>query len=108
MYRRIDEGDFAGFAELFDENAVYHRPGGPPLAGRDAIESYYREKRTIADGTHTLARVLLSDGAVAVDGTFSGHLADGREQAHRFAEIFELAPGGLFTRRDSFLFVCDF
>ncbi|WSZ87220.1 nuclear transport factor 2 family protein [Streptomyces sp. NBC_00859] len=108
MYRRIDEGDFAGFAELFDEHAVYHRPGSPTLAGRDAIESYYREGRTVADGSHTLTRVLLSDGAVAVDGTFSGHLTNGREQAHRFAEIFEFAPGGLIARRDSFLFVCNF
>ncbi|TDT40084.1 3-isopropylmalate dehydratase small subunit [Streptomyces sp. BK208] len=108
LYRRIDEGDFAGFAALFHEDAVYHRPGSPALVGRDAIEAYYRDERTVADGTHTLSRVLLSDGALAVDGAFSGHLTDGREQAHRFAEIFEFGPDGLFTRRDSFLFVLNF
>ncbi|MGW7419526.1 3-isopropylmalate dehydratase small subunit [Streptomyces sp. NPDC054813] len=108
LYRRIDEGDFAGFAALFHEDAVYHRPGSPALVGRDAIEAYYRDERTVADGTHTLSRVLLSDGAVAVDGAFSGRLTNGREQAHRFAEIFEFGPDGLVTRRDSFLFVLDF
>nr|WP_237283519.1 nuclear transport factor 2 family protein [Streptomyces alfalfae] len=108
LYRRIDEGDFAGFAALFHEDAVYHRPGSPALVGRDAIEAYYRDERTVADGTHTLSRVLLCDGALAVDGAFSGHLTNGREQAHRFAEIFEFGPDGLFTRRDSFLFVLNF
>ncbi|WP_240649720.1 nuclear transport factor 2 family protein [Streptomyces sp. Z26] len=108
LYRRIDEGDLAGFGELFGEDAVYHRPGSEPLNGRGAIERFYREARTIRSGTHTLERVLLSDGAVAVDGSFDGVLTDGRTQSHRFAEIFEFGPDGLISRRDSFLFVVNF
>jgi ketosteroid isomerase-like protein len=108
MYRCIDSRDFAGFSALFADDAVYHRPGCPALVGRGQIEEYYNDKRTIDSGVHTLSRVLVSDGAVAVDGSFSGRLTDGRETAHRFAEIFEFGDDGRFSRRDSFLFVTNF
>jgi steroid Delta-isomerase len=108
MYRLIDERDFAAFAELYDKDAVYHRPGCDALVGRDEIKHYYDNKRNIRSGTHTLTRVVQDGQVVAVEGNFSGVLDDGRKQEHRFAEFFELSDDGLFTRRDSFLFITSF
>lgn len=104
LYRLIDARDFAGVAALFDEDAVYHRPGCELLVGRDEIERFYSERRTIRSGTHTLSRIIVSGRDVAVDGSFRGEHDDGRPMAHRFAEIFELSDDGLFSRRDSFIF----
>jgi len=108
LYRRIDSRDFTGLASLFSEDAVYHRPGCEVLLGRAEIETFYQEKRTIDSGVHTLERILVSDGAVTADGSFSGRLVDGRKAAHRFAEIFEFTADGRFSRRDSFMFVPSF
>ncbi|GAA1276867.1 nuclear transport factor 2 family protein [Sphaerisporangium rubeum] len=105
LYELIDERDFAGLAALFDKDAVYHRPGCDVLVGRDGIERFYTEERTISSGAHTLSRIIVSDRDVAVEGAFEGALDDGRQIAHRFAELFRLSEEGLFTRRDSFLFV---
>lgn len=108
MYRCIDANDVATFVSLFTEDAVYHRPGCAVLTGRDEIETYYLKERAIESGTLTVSRVLVSDGAAAVDGSFTGRLDDGRETGHRFAEIFEVAPDGRFSRRDSYVFVSPF
>ncbi|MDH2427995.1 nuclear transport factor 2 family protein [Sphaerisporangium sp. TRM90804] len=108
LYELIDAGDFTGVASLFAPHATYHRPGQEVMAGRDAIERFYFEKRAIRSGAHTVATVVESGGDVAVRGSFSGTLVDGSEVSHRFAEFFELTDDGLFSRRDSFLFTPSF
>ncbi|HEX8081782.1 MAG TPA: nuclear transport factor 2 family protein [Jatrophihabitans sp.] len=108
MYRLIDAREFGAFAELYDKDAVYYRPGCDALVGREQIEHYYDKKRNIRSGKHTVSRVVQDGQTIAVEGSFSGVLDDGREQEHRFAEFFELSDDGLFTRRDSFLFVTTF
>jgi ketosteroid isomerase-like protein len=105
FYTEVDAGDVAAMGELFTPGARYHRPGYAPLDGRDEIERFYREERTIRDGHHTLESVVATDGDVAVRGSFAGHLRDGRRAEHRFAEFFTVSPDGRLSRRDTFFFV---
>ena len=108
LYRLIDAGDFGPFAALFDEQAIHHRPDSDVLVGRAEIARFYAEKRTIKSGRHTLNKIIINDRDIAVHGSFSGTLTDGREHSHRFAEFFELSADGLFSRRDSFIFTSPF
>ena len=105
FYAQVDAGDVPAMGALFTSGARYHRPGYAPLAGRDEIERFYREERTIRDGHHTLESVVATDDAVAVHGSFAGHLRDGRRAEHRFAEFFAVSPEGRIARRDTFFFV---
>jgi len=105
LYELIDGGDVAGLAALFASDAVYHRPGYPPLTGAAAIDHFYRHDRVIESGRHTLHAVLSGDHAVAVRGVFSGVLRDGRLQEHHFAEFFTIGGDGLISRRDTFFHV---
>jgi len=105
FYGSIDAGDLAALVGAFATDAVYHRPGFEPLVGRDEIERFYRERRTISTGRHTLAAVVSSGEHIAVHGDFRGTLRDGRTAAHRFAKFFTVTPAGLVARRDTFFFV---
>lgn len=110
LYRLVDAGDLDGLAVLFAEDASYARPGYAVLAGRTAIDRFYRQDRVIASGQHTLDSVLTSGDEVTVRGSFTGLLWDGRPVAHRFAEFFTLnrarqvvtrRPSACTTRRSS-------
>ncbi|MEU2391455.1 nuclear transport factor 2 family protein [Streptomyces sp. NPDC007369] len=103
-YRLVDAGDIDGLTALFAPDAVYHRPGYPPLAGRTALDRFYRQERVIDRGRHTVTSVTAAAGDVAVQGDFQGELRDGSTVSLRFADFFTLSPDGLFTRRDTYFF----
>lgn len=105
FYRVVDSGDLDALAVLFAQDASYTRPGYPVLAGRDAIDHFYRHDRVIASGTHTLDSVVVSGNEVAVRGSFSGTLRDGNSVAHRFAEFFVLSDNGDIVARETFFAV---
>lgn len=104
-YELVDQSDVPGLVELFGPDAVYHRPGYPPLRGREELRQFYSEQRVIKDGKHTLGTVVAADDAVAVHGSFSGTLHSGEAVETRFADFFRLNPDGSFSRRDTFFFV---
>lgn len=89
-YERVDAGDLAGILDCFADDAVYHRPGYPPMAGREAIAAFYDGERVIADGRHVLAALLVDGPAVAVHGRFTGTLKDGSEAVVGFADFWVL------------------
>ncbi|MFC9951540.1 nuclear transport factor 2 family protein [Streptomyces prasinus] len=103
-YRLVDADDVDGLTALFAPHAVYHRPGYPPLAGRTALDRFYRQERVISRGRHTVTSVTAAGGDVAVQGGFRGELRDGSTVSLRFADFFTLSPEGLFTRRDTYFF----
>ncbi|MFD6889358.1 nuclear transport factor 2 family protein [Streptomyces sp. NPDC059957] len=103
-YRLVDAGDIDGLTALFAPDAVYHRPGYPPLEGRAELDRFYRGERVISHGRHTVTAVTAADGDVAVQGGFQGELRDGSTVSLRFADFFTLAPDGLITRRDTYFF----
>ncbi|HEY1650250.1 MAG TPA: nuclear transport factor 2 family protein [Acidimicrobiales bacterium] len=64
---RIDEGDFAGVAELFEHATLTFEGFGDAVSGRDAIEKLYaRSTRRYEDGTphtkHVMSNVLVDLG----------------------------------------------
>lgn len=103
-YECVDRGDVGGLLALFALDAVYHRPGYPPMTGRAELSRFYEGERVIASGGHTLDSVTADDDGVAVQGTFAGVLKDGREVSLRFADFFAVTADGLFARRDTFFF----
>lgn len=105
FYRLVDAGDLDGLAAAFAPDTVYVRPGYPPLTGRAAVDHFYRVDRVIAAGAHTLESVVVDGAEVAVRGSFTGRLRDGKPVAHRFAEFFTFTPGGLVATRETFFAV---
>jgi ketosteroid isomerase-like protein len=103
-YTLVDDNDVAGLLDLFAPDAVYHRPGYPPLNGRDDLARFYGAERVIAQGTHSLHTVVVDGDQVAAHGEFSGLLKDGQAVRLRFADFFSVRADGLFARRDTFFF----
>lgn len=103
-YELVDANDVTGLVDLFTADAVYHRPGYLPLRGRDELVRFYTNERVISTGHHTVTTMVLSGSHAAVNGEFSGELRDGQEVSLRFADFFEIGPGGRFSRRDTFFF----
>ncbi|QIS21222.1 nuclear transport factor 2 family protein [Nocardia terpenica] len=103
-YDLVDAGEVDELVNLFAEEAVYHRPGYPPMVGRAALSEFYRTQRVIKFGAHTLSQVTAAESDVAVHGEFAGVLKDDSEVTVRFADFFALDADGFFTRRVTFFF----
>lgn len=103
-YELVDQGDVDGLVALFDPDAVYHRPGYPPLRGAAELSRFYTSQRVIREGRHTLDTVVAHGDAVAVHGAFHGTLHSGATVETRFADFFRCHPDGTFARRDTFFF----
>ena len=103
-YALVDAGDVAGLVALFAPDSTYHRPGYPPLTGHAELERFYRDERVIDTGAHVLTGIVADGREVAVQGTFSGVLRDGKQVSLRFADFFTFGADGLVTRRDTYFF----
>jgi len=104
-YELVDQGDVDGLVALFGPEAVYHRPGYPPLCGKEELLRFYSAQRVIKEGKHVLGTVVAHDDEVAVHGEFHGTLHSGEMVETRFADFFRCNPDGTFARRDTFFFV---
>lgn len=103
-YELVDRDDIVGLVSLFTPDAVYERPGYPPIKGNDALERFYREDRVIAAGKHSLRGIVAEEDKIAVHGDFAGRLKDGQSVSLRFADFFRITPDGHISRRDTFFF----
>ncbi|ELS53320.1 MULTISPECIES: nuclear transport factor 2 family protein [Streptomyces] len=101
-YRLVDASDVPGLVSLFADEAVYRRPGYPPIRGHAGLESFYRGERVIERGRHTLDTVVADGRKVAVTGAFEGDLKDGRHVSLEFADVFVLDTDRRFVRRDTY------
>jgi steroid Delta-isomerase len=104
-YELVDEGDVSGLVALFGPDAVYHRPGYPPLRGREELQRFYSAQRVIKEGRHTIGTIVAAADDVAVHGSFQGTLHNGDAVETRFADFFRFNSDGTFSRRDTFFFV---
>lgn len=104
-YELVDEGDVDGLVALFDPEAVYHRPGYPPLCGKEELLRFYSSQRVIKEGKHTVGALVANTEEIAVHGEFHGTLHSGETVDTRFADFFRCNPDGTFNRRDTFFFV---
>ncbi len=102
-YERVDAADVVGVLELFDLDAVYRRPGYPPIQGRPALDDFYRNQRVIKSGRHTITKLISHGADVAVQGTFGGTLTDGSVTQLEFADFYSLR-NGVFTKRTTYFY----
>lgn len=101
-YARVDAGDVEGVLDWFAEDAVYHRPGYPPMEGRASLAGFYGGERVIASGSHTLDDVVVDGRRVAVRGVFAGTLKDGTEVELGFADFITYDDTGRALERRSY------
>lgn len=102
-YQRIDADDVAGILQLFTPDAVYRRPGYPPMIGTAALKDFYRNQRVIKSGRHTLTTLIRSGDEVAVQGAFTGVLKDGSSTELEFADFYRLRDG-VFAERTTYFY----
>ncbi|MFB8212217.1 MULTISPECIES: nuclear transport factor 2 family protein [unclassified Streptomyces] len=104
FYDLVDSGDADGVAALFAPDALYRRPGYPPMVGPAGLLGFYGRDRTIRAGNHTLTNVLADGAFVGVFGEFHGVLHSGDPVDLRFADSFTVRPDDLFADRDTYFF----
>ena len=86
---RIDAGDFAGVAELFEHATLTFEGFGDAVSGRDAIEALYtRSTRRYDDGTPKTKHVMTN---VIVDVGNDGVTAASRS----YFTVLQAVPGAL-------------
>ncbi|MFI0820605.1 nuclear transport factor 2 family protein [Streptomyces sp. NPDC021098] len=103
-YSLVDACRFDELVELFTPDATYERPGYEPLVGRGELAAFYHGKRVIADGRHTIDRLLTADQEAVVRGGFTGLLKGGDAVSLRFADFFRTDRNGLFAHRATYFF----
>ncbi|MFG2682010.1 nuclear transport factor 2 family protein [Streptomyces sp. NPDC048392] len=103
-YTLVDDGDVQGVVALFADGAVYERPGYDPIVGRDGLDAFYRGRRVIDAGRHTVVKLVVEASEAAVEGEFRGTLKDGSEVDLRFADFFRLDEDLLFEVRNTYFF----
>lgn len=101
-YERVDAGDVAGVLDWFADDAVYHRPGYPPMRGRTSLAGFYGGERVIASGSHALDDVVVDGARVAVRGVFAGTLKDGSQVELGFSDFITYDAGGRALERRSY------
>lgn len=103
-YPVVDAGDPHAVVALFSDDAVYRRPGYPPLAGTAALLAFYEQDRVIVEGRHTVHQVVVDGNRAAVQGSFAGVLKDGTKPELDFADFFEVDDDGRFSSRTTYFF----
>lgn len=86
-YERVDAADLDGVLAWFADDAVYHRPGYPPMAGRAVLAQFYGGGRVIVSGAHSVEEVVVQGDRVAVRGVFTGTVKDGSRVEVGFADF---------------------
>jgi ketosteroid isomerase-like protein len=92
----FNAGDPAALAALYAEDARSLPPGGPPVAGRDQIESYWRDDLSEGGVTTVLTPVdaVTQGDFVHVEGTYQVKRKDGAELASgQYQQLWARAGG---------------
>ncbi|AYJ51622.1 nuclear transport factor 2 family protein [Rhodococcus sp. P1Y] len=103
-YELVDANRVEDMLALFDDQAIYRRPGYEPLNGKSMLRSFYNGVRVIEHGSHQITCVIKQDRSAAVVGCFEGKLKSGSQVNVRFSDFFSLNEQGLITERDTFFF----
>lgn len=104
FYKLVDSGDIAGLTAMFTEDGVYRRPGYEPMLGREGITDFYRNRRVIREGKHTLTSIIQQDSHLAAVGEFHGVLHNDTPVDLRFTDVFVSDADGAFSSRETFFF----
>lgn len=101
-YQLVDADDVDGVLDWFADDAVYHRPGYPPMRGRAALARFYGGERVIRSGSHALEEVLVHDSSVAARGRFRATLKNGSRVELGFADFLRYGGDGRVVERRTF------
>jgi steroid delta-isomerase len=102
-YERVDADDITGILQLFAPDAIYRRPGYPPIHGHAELDDFYRNQRVIKSGQHTVTRLIRNGDDIAVEGTFHGVLNDGSTKQLDFADFYRVG-NGVFVERTTYFY----
>jgi ketosteroid isomerase-like protein len=102
LFATVDRGSWAEMAQLYTDDAVYHRPGFTPVIGRAGIVDFYERLRPIASGRHDLERVLIAPDQGFCWGTFVGTLRTGEAVTESFADWYAFGDNRIAERRTFF------
>ncbi len=102
LFTAVDSGAWDRMAELYTDDAAYHRPGFPAVVGRGRIVEFYEHERPIASGRHVLERVLVASDQGFCWGTFMGDLRTGEAVSEVFADWYRFDHGRIAERRTFF------
>lgn len=103
LYEAVDREDWDALGAMFDEQAIYERPGFAPLLGRAEIVDFYRGTRDVRRGHHQLTDVIATGARVVCQGRFSCLTRSERRLKTDFCDVYALKDG-LVVRRRTFFF----
>ena len=101
--KAFNAGDPAALAALYAEDARSLPPGGPPIAGRSRIESYWRDDLGEGGVTTTLTPVdaVAQGDLIHVEGTYKVNGKDGAELvAGQYQQLWTRAGGQPQVQRE--------
>jgi len=105
-FETVDANGIEDILLLFDENAIYDRPGYPLICGRDELRVFYSNTRKIAAGEHTISDVIVQGRKAACRGRFKGLLRDGSSIDVYFADVYSFDPlRDVIIERTTFFYV---
>lgn len=97
-FRAVDERDFSKFEDIFHQEVVYERPGYDTLAGINDLIAFYRHRRILSSGCHTIEGVIVEGERGVCWGRFIGMTKAGESVDERFADVFTFQDGQIKTR----------
>jgi hypothetical protein len=103
-YELVDANRVEDMLTLFEDQAIYRRPGYEPLNGKSMLRSFYNGVRIVEHGSHQITRMISQDRFAAVVGCFEGRLKSGLQVNVRFSDFFSLNEQFLIVERDTFFF----
>jgi ketosteroid isomerase-like protein len=98
----VDANDFVRVLEQFDPDAVYERPGYPPLEGRDRLRTFFIEERIIATGRHDIEGIVVDGEQVTAWGSFTGTSRTGGALNEGWCDVYQFHDGRIARRRTYF------
>lgn len=87
---------------MFSTEAVYYRPGYPPMVGQEDIKMFYSKERIISSGKHSIDSILIAGNNAACRGSFVGIGRLGENLKIDFADFFTYENSHITSRTTYF------
>ena len=102
MFTAIDSKAIEQLPAYFNDGITYERPGFPIISGIEDLLDFYRNRRIIAEGKHTVESLVIDDHEGVAIGVFKGRLKNGAEANERFADVYRFNDGKISHRTTYF------
>lgn len=104
MFEVIDSSDWENLASYFHHEIQYSRPGFFVISGLADLIDFYRNRRIILAGKHSVENLCASDSqkCVIASGSFSGFDRGNRPLTVRFCDVYLFQNERIFRRETFF------